>query len=205
MKCLIFSDSHGDITSLDRAIRTHRDAEVIFFLGDGLSDLDALTLPKNMMVLAVRGNCDFSGVFAGSLVRKVEKITLMGKTIVLTHGDLYGAKYGEGGLLRLAIEEGADLVLFGHTHIPVESFRYVLDSSTLSRADAPLVSEDAPQSAPDAILQNAVERVLTEETPYTPEERPVTLFNPGSIGSASHTYGILTITETTYLFSHAHA
>lgn len=172
MKCLIFSDSHGDIYSLDRAIRTHRDAEVIFFLGDGLSDLDALSIPKDKMVLAVRGNCDFSGVYAGAFAKKVEKLTLLGKTIALTHGDLYGAKYGEGGLLRLAIEECADLVLFGHTHTPTELFRYVL--------------------------------VNTGEGD-TPEERPVTLFNPGSVGSSSHSYGILTITEDTYLFSHANA
>ena len=171
MKCLIFSDSHGDAISIDRAIRTHRDAEVIFFLGDGLSDLDCLNIPQGKMVLAVRGNCDFSGILRGEAVKKVEKITLHGKTIVLTHGDLYGAKYGEGGLLRLAVEERADIVLFGHTHIPTEAFRYVLDTTI----------------------------------PDTPEERPVTLFNPGSVGSSSHTYGILTITDTTYLFSHANA
>ena len=173
MKCLIFSDSHGDIYSLDRAIRTHRDADILFFLGDGLSDLDALSVPEDMMVIAVRGNCDFSGVYRGAFVKSLEKITLMGKTIVLTHGNLYGAKYGEGGLLRLAMEENADIVLFGHTHTPVELFRY-LPSETTEEEDAT-------------------------------EEHPVTLFNPGSLGSTSHTYGILTITETTYLFSHAHA
>ena len=173
MKCLIFSDSHGDAYAIDRAIRAHRDAEVIFFLGDGLSDLDCLNLPTDKMVLAVRGNCDFSGLLHGQRVKKVEKITLMGKRIVLTHGDLYGAKFGEGGLLRLAIEERCDLVLYGHTHTARESFHYVKDNE-----DYP----DVPQ-----------------------EERPVTLFNPGSVGSASHTYGILTLTETTYLFSHAHA
>ena len=173
MKCLIFSDSHGDALSIDRAIRAHRDAEVIFFLGDGLSDLDALSIPKDKMVLAVRGNCDFSGVYHDEKVKKVEKITLMGKRIVLTHGDLYGAKFGEGGLLRLAIEERADIVLYGHTHLPKESFHYVIDHEDL----------------PDVVS----------------EERPVTLFNPGSVGSASHTYGILTLTDTTYLFSHAHA
>ena len=174
MKCLIFSDSHGDVLSLDRAIRTHRDAEVIFFLGDGLSDLDALNIPKDKMVLAVRGNCDFSGVYQNAFAGTLEKITLMGKTVVLTHGHLYGAKYGEGGLLRLAIEERADIVLYGHTHIPTEAFRYVLD----------------PTDKIDGEL---------------PEERPVTLFNPGSVGSTSHSYGILTVTESTYLFSHANA
>ena len=172
MKCLIFSDSHGDALSIDRAIRAHRDAEVIFFLGDGLADLDALSIAMDKMVLAVRGNCDFSGVYRGERVKKVETITLMGKKIVLTHGDLYGAKFGEGGLLRLAIEERADLILYGHTHLAKESFHYVSDEAL---------------------------------SDIEPEERPLTLFNPGSVGSASHSYGILTLTDSTYLFSHAHA
>ena len=105
MKCLIFSDSHGDSFSMIRAMRAHPDAEVIFFLGDGLSDLDSLNLSRDKMVLAVRGNCDFSGVFRGEISKKVEAINLMGYRIVLTHGDLYGAKYGEGGLLKLAEEK----------------------------------------------------------------------------------------------------
>ena len=165
MKCLIFSDSHGDSFSMIRAMRVHPDAEVIFFLGDGLSDLDALNLSREKMVLAVRGYCDFSGVFRGEIAKKVEAINLMGRRIVLTHGDLYGAKYGEAGLLKLAEERGADILLFGHTHEPAEAFRY-------------LPAEDGG-------------------------ERPVTLFNPGSLGSARHAYGILTLTESTFLFSHA--
>ena len=165
MKCLIFSDSHGDSYSMIRAMRSHPDAEVIFFLGDGLSDLDALNLVHDKMVLAVRGNCDFTGVFRGEQARKTESICLCGRRIVLTHGDLFGAKFGEGGLLKLACELSADIVLFGHTHEPTESFRYFTDAAG--------------------------------------EERPVMLFNPGSLGSSRHSYGILTLTDTTFLFSHA--
>ena len=42
MKCIIFSDSHGDCESMNSALRKNRDAEAVFFLGDGLSDISEI-------------------------------------------------------------------------------------------------------------------------------------------------------------------
>ena len=58
MKCLVFSDSHSYYYSMVRALKLHPDAEIVFFLGDGLSDIDYVAehLP-NAKFLAVRGNC----------------------------------------------------------------------------------------------------------------------------------------------------
>ena len=99
------------------ALKLHSDAEVVFFLGDGLSDLDAVSLgDNNKMCVAVRGNCDYDGIFRDSFALKTDSITLFGKKIILTHGDLYGVKYGEGGIISLAESLDADIVLFGHTH-----------------------------------------------------------------------------------------
>jgi len=50
------------------------------------------------------------------IVQKTAEIEISGKRIVYTHGDLYGAKYGTGGLEKLARDKNADIVLFGHTH-----------------------------------------------------------------------------------------
>ncbi len=123
MKCLIFSDSHGSSLYIEKAISMHRDAEVIFFLGDGLSDIERFTSRYPAVAfLPVRGNCDFSSLFSGRTVSKAEEITLEGRRIVYTHGDLYGVKYGDGGLLRLAEAKGADIVLYGHTHVPREQY-----------------------------------------------------------------------------------
>lgn len=107
---------------MSRAIEMHRDAEVVFFLGDGLSDIDRFAYDRTKAWLAVRGNCDLTCEVGGSLVKKVDSITLCGKRIVFTHGDLYGAKYGTDGLVALAREMGADIVLFGHTHEPFEKY-----------------------------------------------------------------------------------
>lgn len=117
MKCLIFSDSHGSHLALAKALKLHPDCDIVFFLGDGLSDFDMLALGDNTkMWIAVRGNCDYDPYFKDKFVPKTDTITLFGKKIVLTHDDLYGVKSGEGGLISLAREEQADIVLFGHTH-----------------------------------------------------------------------------------------
>lgn len=123
MKCLCFSDSHGRLDLIVRALNIHRDSEVVFFLGDGLSDISHFVMTDTSRTwLCVRGNCDIGASLLGNTVRKTEAITILDKKIVYTHGDLYAVKYSKGELLALAKENGADIVLFGHTHIPHESY-----------------------------------------------------------------------------------
>ena len=122
MKCLCFSDSHGTSAAMKRAFGMHRDAEVVFFLGDGLSDFEELIYDRSRAYIAVRGNWDVNGFLGDSMVKKTDSITLMGHRIFLTHGDLYGVKYGLDGISKLAVDHNADLVLFGHTHEPLEKY-----------------------------------------------------------------------------------
>ena len=123
MKCLVFSDSHGNTRAMQRALLSHPDAEVVFFLGDGLSDADLISSADSARAwLAVAGNCDLSPMFRGSFVKKTDAITLEGSRIVFTHGDLYGVKYGVGGTVKLASDTNARIVLFGHTHEPLEQY-----------------------------------------------------------------------------------
>ena len=112
MKCLVFSDSHRrGTTAMTHILAAHPDAAVVFFLGDGLSDLSLIREPSRAF-FSVVGNCDF--FTDGS--PEVEEVTLLGRKIVLTHGHRYGAKSGEEGLLSLAHSRGADILLYGHTH-----------------------------------------------------------------------------------------
>ena len=123
MKILVFSDSHGSTLFMRKALNMHRDAEVVFFLGDGLADVDTLAyMFPSVAWIAVRGNCDYAPVFRGAEANDVEVITLGGFKIVATHGNHYYAKHGTGALKRLAREQGADIVLFGHTHEPHEEY-----------------------------------------------------------------------------------
>ncbi len=117
---LVISDSHGNIDNVMRAVKTAGRVDGIIFLGDGIRDIEYIkSTLEQLNVYAVLGNCDhFSAL---SDYKKVESFCFEGKKIVITHGDLYGAKYGDSGLLLLAREHGADIVLYGHTHIARET------------------------------------------------------------------------------------
>ena len=92
MKCLVFSDSHGTCEPMCAALRMHPDAEVIFFLGDGLRDFDEVVcdVTRPLTVVAVQGNCDFYSLVRGAPVHKSEIISLEGHRIFCAHGDVYG-------------------------------------------------------------------------------------------------------------------
>ena len=113
MKCIILSDSHGDYESVISVLRQNRDAEVVIFLGDGLSDIYEVKKDfPSVAFIAVSGNCDVRLFDAP----RIENITLEGKRIVLTHGDAFMVKSSLVGLRALAEDTRADIILFGHTH-----------------------------------------------------------------------------------------
>ena len=123
MTCLVFSDSHGESRNILKAIEKNPDAEVVFFLGDGLLDIEEIA-PRypNIAFFAVMGNCDRVSVFRSLPVKEVDSITLLGKKILFTHGHKYGAKFGIGALVSLAEKAECDILLFGHTHEPMEKY-----------------------------------------------------------------------------------
>lgn len=122
MKFLIFSDSHGHTSAMERALVRHRDADAVFFLGDGISDAEEISLRGDCPpVFRVLGNCDSSLSPYGMERRMYETYTLPGHRILLLHGHTAGARCGLSGLVVAAKEAGADIVLYGHTHIPAKT------------------------------------------------------------------------------------
>lgn len=120
MECLIFSDSHGKADRMERVLQEQPTApSVIFFLGDGLRD-SGFPRFERQTLYAVKGNCD-GGMF-GALLPFGEEcvVSLEGHRILALHGHRYGVKSGLGALLSYAVAAEADIVLFGHTHIPTE-------------------------------------------------------------------------------------
>ena len=122
MTLLILSDSHGHPDRIAEAIRRVR-PDGILFAGDGLRDLTYVELPCPLW--AVRGNCDWitSPVIVGGCALEAEEellVTLEGIRILLAHGHRYGVKGGLGAAIAQAQSQQADLLIYGHTHIPVE-------------------------------------------------------------------------------------
>lgn len=115
-KIYIFSDTHGGV---GRCLDILRDAESvggIIHAGDCENDARYISDAfPNIPVYSVRGNCDFFSQTPNELVCEVE-----GVRIFVTHGHMYDVKYESNyrSLVKRAKEAGADLTVFGHTHIP---------------------------------------------------------------------------------------
>lgn len=113
MRILVFSDSHSDVNSCISVIERIQGVDMILHAGDYLRD--ALILKKaypDIPFHCVAGNCDVGAS------NKEEIIEADGKTIFLTHGDLYGVKREYTRILYKTQEYDADIAVFGHTHIP---------------------------------------------------------------------------------------
>ena len=121
--CLIVSDTHGDIGRLRSLLRAQSGLDALIFLGDGLKEVEELAsegwLPP---VLSVRGNCDSATSPLGYPRDEELTITLEGHRILLLHGHTASVKAGHEGLLSLARARDAEIVLFGHTHTPFDTY-----------------------------------------------------------------------------------
>ena len=114
MSFLIASDTHGRADLLSEAFQRVK-PDGVFFLGDGLRDLNVL--PQDTTLCAVCGNCDWTAREDAPPVR-VEQIA--GYTVYLTHGHLQGVKLSLDTAIENAAAANADVLLHGHTHIPFE-------------------------------------------------------------------------------------
>ena len=110
---------------MSAAFSEHPDADAVIFLGDGLRDAVRVFCGCEKTVAAVCGNCDSSGDFeaAKAIGAALPEITLDigGVRVMCAHGHRYGVKSGLSRIAEAAIRaRGAGLVLFGHTHVPIE-------------------------------------------------------------------------------------
>ncbi len=112
MKILVFSDSHGYYNRILPIINQQPDTDMVIHCGDILNDalsISKLINPKIRFCYVV-GNNDYAPETQKELSLEEE-----GKRIFITHGHLFGVKSGLDSL-RQKIEEGYDLVIYGHTH-----------------------------------------------------------------------------------------
>ncbi len=162
----VFSDSHGSSAAMLEAIELHRrDTDCFIFLGDGCREAIPLFEDFGVTYQAVPGNCD---MFTGGMPESLT-LDLGAARIFICHGHRYGVKGSLGMLESAARERGADIALFGHTHLRLERY---------------LPPEDG--------------------------QRPLWLFNPGSISlprEGRPSYGIVDIARSgdrlDVLLSHA--
>lgn len=111
MKVCVVSDSHGMTERIEQVIRRHPNMDLIIHAGDHADDAKAVL---DFTVKTVSGNCDHPASAATE-----ELFELHGIRLLVTHGHKYRVKESLLPLLYRAKEAEADIVVFGHSHVPV--------------------------------------------------------------------------------------
>lgn len=115
MQALIFSDSHRGFSYIYDTVVKYPKIDLIIHAGDVQADVDdILSVFPRIPCAYVLGNNDFS-VWDVPYDRFFE---FGGKKIFLTHGHNYGVKMSPRRVTAKAKQMGADVCIFGHTHVP---------------------------------------------------------------------------------------
>jgi len=109
MRILVISDTHGEMESIDLVRQHVGPVDGVFHCGD--SELDSMHTSLQSGYV-VGGNCDFDSSFPNEVLIEID-----GHTVFMTHGHLYQVKTTMIPLSYRAQEVGAEVVLFGHSHL----------------------------------------------------------------------------------------
>ena len=133
MKIGVISDTHGNLVRTEQAILEMGQIDALLHAGDFGEGFKELSLPFPSYY--VRGNCDWDELGTPEELT----IRLGGQKILLTHGHKYDIKVRLTKLQYLAEQENAQIVVFGHSHIPLQEERegvLFLNPGSLSRPRA---------------------------------------------------------------------
>lgn len=114
MKIAFIGDTHNSSYAIKLAMNciNNEDVDVLIHLGDCTDDIEEISKYYKGKIYAVSGNCDFYSNYPNEQLLNID-----GKSIFITHGNLYGVKYNLTSLAIKAESVGADIALFGHTHV----------------------------------------------------------------------------------------
>ena len=121
----IISDSHGygrRIGSIfERLAAINERPDGMIFLGDGAREI-VMNTPEDIKLYSVLGNCDgLCDIYDndGEIVPLERLEVIGGVRILMMHGHRYFVKHGLSEAIFRANNLSADILLFGHTHLPV--------------------------------------------------------------------------------------
>ena len=155
MRIMVFSDTHHDFSKAREIFMHNKDvADLFVHCGDGAADFAALAAEfPNKQFVWVKGNCDVDVDAPDTALT-----ALGGKKIFVTHGHLFDANFGTGGLLHAS--DDADIILYGHTHLQkneYESGRYVFNPGSLTKPFDPRPSYGVVDIVPEGVFPFIVE------------------------------------------------
>lgn len=112
-KVLVISDTHGRTENLDKILPEVKPLDQLIHLGDVGRDMDYIEVVAECACCFVAGNNDFY-----SELPRERLIKLNGVPIFLTHGHYYYVTARKDFIRSAAVQRGAKVALFGHTHVP---------------------------------------------------------------------------------------
>lgn len=115
MRIFVISDTHGSTIEIVNKMKTMEKPDLIIHLGDYVEDGMKIEKELGIETIIVKGNGDY---FHPEF-KEDEILTVEGRRIFITHGHKYNVRYSEDNILYRGEELNADIILFGHTHVPL--------------------------------------------------------------------------------------
>ncbi len=109
----IISDTHGNYSVVEKVVSIAQKMDMWLHLGDCTPDAEYLQDLVNVPVYGVAGNCDWP--MSNTCYERI--VEAEGHRIFMTHGHNYGVRYTQEYVMEAAESQGADIALYGHTHI----------------------------------------------------------------------------------------
>lgn len=118
MKIGIMGDTHGDTQVIRKILQMAPPVEMWLHTGDHAEDAYLLEKLAMVPVIKALGNCDYDP----KLANIDEIFAYEGYKIWLTHGHRYMGHTRIGELAWWAKQLEVDIVVYGHTHIPMNEY-----------------------------------------------------------------------------------
>ena len=112
-KVLVISDTHGRTDNLDIILPKVKPLDQLIHLGDVGRDTDYIEVVAECACCFVAGNNDFYSELPRERMIKLNVVP-----IFLTHGHYYYVNSRKDFVRSAAVQRGAKIALFGHTHVP---------------------------------------------------------------------------------------
>lgn len=148
LRICVVSDTHRDRYELMSAVVSAGALDAVLHAGDETSDAAWLSERIRCPVYAVAGNWDTpSPAYPDVLV-----LSQFGPTVLLTHGHRLQVKSGLTPLAQTALARGAQIAIYGHTHI-----------AEISQVSGTLCINPGSLSQPRGRLERTYALLITED------------------------------------------
>lgn len=114
MRILVVSDTHKKHENLKRVLENVSPVDLLIHLGDAEGYEDMIGEMAGCPMEIVAGNNDFF-----SRLPREKELEIGKYRILITHGHHYYVGAGISDIMREAEGRGMDIVMFGHTHVPL--------------------------------------------------------------------------------------